>query len=267
MKRYLRFPIICTSIFIFIMLISIIWQNYGTPNIQAGIQNALNEKNTQSTAESQSETKDKSDSPDNDDTTDSDSDETSDSNVSSKKRIALTFDDGPHPKYTSKLLDGLAERNVKVTFFVLGENAANYPELLKRMSDEGHLIGNHTYSHVQLSCIPEDKAIIEINNTNLVIEEATGNIPKYIRPPYGFLPKSLKSETNLTPVLWNVDPRDWSVLNTDSIVNHVIKRAKDGSIILLHDIFDTSVDAALLIIDKLTQEGFEFVTVDEFYGN
>lgn len=261
MKKYIRFPFICIGIFVFTMIISVIWQNYGTHDIQTSIQNAMKENNTQTKNEHESSSDAVSEG------NKMDEENVSNLNKTTTKKIALTFDDGPHPKYTNKLLDGLKERNVKVTFFVLGENAANYPELLKRMSDEGHLIGNHTYSHVQLSCIPKDKAIIEINNTNLAIKEATGNMPKYIRPPYGSLPKSLKSETNLIPVLWNVDPRDWSVLNTDSIVNHVTKRAKDGSIILLHDIFDTSVDAALLIIDKLTQEGFEFVTVDEFYNN
>lgn len=258
MKKYIRFPIICTGIFFFLLLISFVWQNYGTSNIQTSIQKALTGKNNEDTKDMSTKGEINS----GDDNIDADAE----NNESSKKRVALTFDDGPHPKYTPKLLDGLAERNVKVTFFVIGESAANYPEILKRMSDEGHIIGNHTYSHVQLSCISQEKAVTEITNTNNIIKEATGSLPKYIRPPYGSLPKSLKSETGLTPVLWNVDPRDWSVLNTNSVVNHVVKNAKDGSIILLHDIFDTSVDAALLIIDKLTQEGFEFVTIDELYN-
>lgn len=258
MKKYIRFPIICTGIFFFLLLISFIWQNYGTSNIQTSIQKALTGKSSEDTKDTKTNRETNSE----DDNVDTDAE----NNESSKKRAALTFDDGPHPTYTPKLLDGLAERNVKVTFFVIGECAANYPEILKRMSDEGHIIGNHTYSHVQLSCISQEKAITEITNTNNIIKEATGSLPKYIRPPYGSLPKSLKSETELTPVLWNVDPRDWSVLNTNSVVNHVVKNAKDGSIILLHDIFDTSVDAALLIIDKLTQEGFEFVTIDELYN-
>ena len=180
-----------------------------------------------------------------------------------KKRIALTFDDGPHPAYTIKLLDGLKERNVHATFFVIGENACHHSEILKRMSTEGHLIGNHTYSHVQLTCIPEQTAIEEIRKTNDVIENATGVRVKYIRPPYGSLPKELTSETTLTPVLWTIDPRDWSVLNTTSVANHIVSRAKDGDIILLHDIFETSVDAAFIVIDKLQAEGFEFVTIEE----
>ncbi len=195
------------------------------------------------------------------------SDTSSAGNISQNevKKIALTFDDGPHPKYTPKLLDGLKERNVKATFFVIGENAANYPDIIKRIADEGHLIGNHTYSHVQLTCISEEKAISEITMTNEIIEKCTGKKPTFIRPPYGLYSDTLKRETNLTPVLWSIDPRDWSVINTDSVVKHVLKRAKNGDVILLHDIFNTSVDAALKIIDKLQEKGYEFVTVDEFY--
>lgn len=189
----------------------------------------------------------------------------SNSSDATVKKIALTFDDGPHPKYTLKLLEGLKERNVKATFFLIGENVKNNPEVVKKIYEDGHTIGNHTFSHVQLTCISEEKAITEINDTNQMIKEITGTEPKYIRPPYGLYSDALQRETNLTPVLWNVDPRDWSVLNTQSVVNHVVKCAKNGDIILLHDIFDTSVDAALLIIDELQKQGFEFVTVDEFY--
>lgn len=181
------------------------------------------------------------------------------------KKIALTFDDGPHLKYTLKLLDGLKARNVKATFFIIGENASNYPEIVKRISDDGHLIGNHTYTHVQLTCISETEAISEIKNTNDIIYDCTGKIPRFIRPPYGLYSDKLKKETNLTPVLWSVDPRDWSILNTNSVVKHVLKRVKHGDIILLHDIFDTSVDAALKIINNLLAQGYEFVTVDEFF--
>lgn len=189
-------------------------------------------------------------------------------NISSEnevKKIALTFDDGPHPKYTLKLLDGLKSRNVKATFFIIGKNASNYPEIVKRISDDGHLIGNHTYTHVQLTCISETEAISEIKNTNDIIYDCTGKIPRFIRPPYGLYSDKLKKETNLTPVLWSVDPRDWSILNTNFVVKHVLKRVKHGNIILLHDIFDTSVDAALKIINNLLAQGYEFVTVDEFF--
>lgn len=198
----------------------------------------------------------------NSDTSSSDTSQTN--NTDEVKKIAITFDDGPHPKYTLKLLDGLKKRNVKATFFVIGENVSNNPDVIKRMAEDGHLIGNHTYSHIQLTCISEEKAITEINKTSELITTYAGVSPKYIRPPYGMYSDALKRETNLTPVLWTVDPRDWSVLNTDSVVKHVLKCAKSGDIILLHDIFDTSVEAAFQIIDALKAEGYEFVTVDEF---
>ncbi|MCI8667995.1 MAG: polysaccharide deacetylase family protein [Lachnospiraceae bacterium] len=182
---------------------------------------------------------------------------------SHKKKIAITFDDGPHPVYTLKLLDGLAQRNVKATFFIIGESAERYPEVIKRMHDEGHLIGNHTYSHVQLTCINSTKAVEEIRKTNDILVSITGETVRYIRPPFGLYNKTLADSSELVPVLWTVDPRDWSVLNTGSVVSHVIKKAKENDVILLHDIFDTSVDAALQIIDILLEQGYTFVTVDE----
>lgn len=247
MKFYKNISFICTSMFLFLLAFSIVWQVYGISSIRVSFSQSTDASSTPADASFE----------------DAQEDTPESIPEAKQKRVALTFDDGPHPTYTPKLLDGLAARNVKVTFFVLGESAKNHPEIIKRMYEEGHLIGNHTYSHVQLSCISEDKAILEISNTNQVINEATGYIPKYIRPPYGSLPSSLKSETNLTPVLWTVDPRDWSVLNTNSVVNHILQCAEDGDIILLHDIFETSVDAALIVIDRLSEEGFEFVTVDK----
>ncbi len=180
-----------------------------------------------------------------------------------KKKIAITFDDGPHPVYTLKLLDGLAQRNVKATFFIIGESAERYPEVIKRIYDEGHLIGNHTYSHVQLTCISSTRAIEEIRKTNDIVASITGETVRYIRPPFGLYNKTLAASSNLIPILWTVDPRDWSVLNTNSVVSHVVKKVKENDVILLHDIFDTSVDAALQIIDILLEQGYTFVTVDE----
>lgn len=179
-----------------------------------------------------------------------------------KKKIALTFDDGPG-KYTDELLDGLLERNVKATFFLIGENAQLYPETVKRIGQEGHVIGNHTYSHVKLSCISIENAIEEINKTNSIIEDITGRKVEYIRPPFGFWTDELGNSVNMKTVFWDVDPRDWSVLNTDSVTCHIVNNTSEGDIILLHDIFETSVDAAMNVIDILQQKGYEFVTVEE----
>lgn len=179
------------------------------------------------------------------------------------KKIALTFDDGPHPYYTEQLLDGLKERDVKVTFFVLGKHAEQYPELVERMSEEGHLIGNHTYSHIQLNQRNSDAFKEELVKTNELIEELTGQEVQYVRPPYGTWDKKFEQELNMFPVLWNIDPLDWSSSNVSGIVRKVTTKAKENSIILMHDEYKTTVTAALQIIDELREEGYEFVTVDE----
>ena len=180
-----------------------------------------------------------------------------------ENRIAITFDDGPNPKTTPKLLDGLKERGVKATFFLIGESAAKNNDLVKRIYDEGHLIGNHTYSHVQLNCLGIDKAREEIIKANEEINKITGKCPQYIRPPYGSYSNKLLMEVNMIPVLWTVDPKDWNTDNTSKVVRFVVENAKCGDIILLHDIYDTSVAAALEIIDQLKAKGYVFVTVDQ----
>ena len=177
--------------------------------------------------------------------------------------IALTFDDGPRKATTEKLLDGLKERGVKATFFVIGKNIEGNEALLERMQAEGHLIGNHTYSHVQLSAVDAQKAYEEVVKTNEIISDITGAQPKYIRPPYGTYSNNLLMKINMTPVMWSVDPDDWNTSNTQQIVQSVVKNAKCGDIILLHDIYDTSVAAALEIVDQLQAKGFVFVTVDQ----
>lgn len=184
-------------------------------------------------------------------------------NLEEGRKIALTFDDGPHPYYTEQLLDGLKERNVKATFFVLGKHAEEYPELVERMSKEGHLIGNHTYSHIQLSKRNSEAFKEELVKTSALIEELTGQEVQYVRPPYGTWDKKFEEELNMFPVLWNVDPLDWSSKNVAGIVQKVKSKAKENSIILMHDEYKTTVTAALQIVDELKEEGYEFVTVEE----
>ena len=180
-----------------------------------------------------------------------------------RKMVALTFDDGPHPVYTERLLDGLKKRNVKATFFLIGKSADKYPELVKRMAEEGHLIGNHTMDHVQLNHKTYEEAIEQIRQSNQIISQITGQTPQYIRPPFGEWSKELQEEVDMTAVLWDVDPVDWKVKNTEIVVKRILKNARDGDIILLHDVYGTSVDAALEIVDQMQAEGYEFVTVDE----
>lgn len=177
--------------------------------------------------------------------------------------IALTFDDGPHPVQTKRLLDGLRERKVKATFFLMGQNIEGNEEVVKQMQNDGHLIGNHSYRHVQLTKAGESAVCEAIEQTERIISEITGERPEYLRPPYGDWNESLECRLELTPVFWSVDSLDWKLQNTEKIVDKVLKNIEDGDIVLMHDIFPTSVDAALRIIDELQEQGYTFVTVEE----
>lgn len=182
-------------------------------------------------------------------------------------QIALTFDDGPSSAWTPVLLDGLKERGVKATFFLIGENAEQNPEIVKRMEEEGHLIGNHTYHHVELTKVSENEARAELADTSAVIAGITGKEPEYMRPPFGAWQRKLEQEIQMLPVLWTIDPLDWTTENQDEIVNKVVTEAEENDIILLHDCYKSSVEAGLRIVDILQEEGFVFVTVDELLLN
>ena len=182
-------------------------------------------------------------------------------------KIALTFDDGPSAAWTPALLDGLKERGVKATFFLIGENADKNPEIVKRMAEEGHLIGNHTYHHVELTKVSENEARLELADTSAVIVRITGKEPEYMRPPFGAWQRKLEREIQMLPVLWTIDPLDWTTENQDEIVNKVVTEAEENDIILLHDCYKSSIEAGLRIVDILQEEGFVFVTVDELLLN
>ena len=179
------------------------------------------------------------------------------------KKIALTFDDGPHPIYTSELLDGLRERGVVATFFVTGANATLYPELIEQMQEDGHVVGNHTFHHVQLSSVGEEIFIQELKETNRVLEGILEEEIVYVRPPFGDWAKSIEQEINMFPVLWDIDPLDWCSGNTSQIVKRVLDNVEDNSIVLMHDEYATSVEAAFKIVDELLEDGYQFVTVEE----
>lgn len=181
----------------------------------------------------------------------------------SEKKVAITFDDGPNADYTEELLKGLKERGVCATFFLLGTEIEKYPELVKQIHEGGHLIGTHSYQHVNLCNLTDEAAIEQVVKTNTLVKEITGESPLFIRPPFGCWKKDLDYETMMIEVLWDVDPLDWCTNNTSVIVERVLKNVKDGDIILLHDASKSSVDAALQIIDQLQKEGYLFVTVEE----
>lgn len=184
-----------------------------------------------------------------------------------EKKVAITFDDGPNENHTAKLLEGLKERGVLATFFLLGTEVEKYPELVKQIYTDGHLIGTHSYQHVNLCNLTDEKAIEQIVMTNQLIEKVTGECPQFIRPPFGCWKKELDYNITMIEVLWDVDPKDWCTDNTGSIVKRVVKNVKDGDIILLHDASSSSVEAALQIIDCLQAEGYQFVTVEELVLN
>ena len=181
----------------------------------------------------------------------------------SSKKIALTFDDGPHPFYTHQLLEGLKKRGAKATFFITGQNVRAYPEIVKEIQEGGHLIGNHTYSHTRLTGRNTEEFKREIVMTNEAIQEVTGEETIYVRPPYGSWDKALEEELNMFPVLWTVDPLDWCSDNVACIVKNVTAKVEENDIILMHDQYKTTVTAALEIVDELKEKGYEFVTVEE----
>lgn len=177
--------------------------------------------------------------------------------------LALTFDDGPRRGTTEKLLDGLKRRDVKATFFLVGENVAGNEDLVERMDREGHLIGVHCYSHQDMTRIETGEAAAQMERTAAVIEKITGKRPSYFRPPYGKGANELAEQLGMTPVLWDVDPEDWRVQDSGRVASHIIGQAPDHQVVLLHDVFSASVEAALKVIDRLSDKGYVFVTADE----
>ena len=172
-------------------------------------------------------------------------------------------DDGPNADYTELLLEGLEERGVKATFFLLGREVEKYPDIVKEISDSGHLIGTHSYDHVNLKNLSDAAAVEQVDKTNQAIHEITGEYPEYIRPPFGCWKCNLDYETKMIEVLWDVDPLDWKTSNSDVIAKRVVSKVEENDIILLHDASESSVKAAFKIIDALEEEGYVFVTVDE----
>ncbi len=185
------------------------------------------------------------------------------------KKIALTFDDGPHKKYTGQILDVLSEYQIKATFFVIGCNCEKNPELIRREISEGHEIGNHTYSHPHLTGIKQSKLKSEIEETERIIAEICDYKPRLFRPPEGVYSSAVSGtveELDYIPILWTVDTLDWKMPSSEKIVSEVLGSVKSGSIILCHDYVSgksSTVDALKIIIPKLLEEGYEFVTVGE----
>ena len=182
----------------------------------------------------------------------------------SEKLVALTFDDGPSGKYTRRLLDGLEERAVKATFLLCGYRMEQYPDLTQRIHREGHEIGLHGYSHKSMQYMCRREVAQELKESTALLP--AGCSVAFLRPPGGLCGTCVESaaaDLGLAVLSWSVDPRDWATRDTAAIEREVISHVQDGDVILLHDMSDSSVDAALKIIDELQEQGFRFVTASE----
>lgn len=176
--------------------------------------------------------------------------------------IALTFDDGPG-EYTEELINCLVENNAKATFFMLGQNVEAYPEIAKELSDAGMELGNHSYSHPDLVTIGAEAAAQQVSNTDAALKAATGFEATVMRPPGGSFNDSVKAAIDHPLIIWSIDTRDWATKSEDQTYQVVMDNAQDGSVVLMHDIHEWSVKAAIRMIPDLIAKGFKLVTVSE----
>jgi peptidoglycan/xylan/chitin deacetylase (PgdA/CDA1 family) len=200
------------------------------------------------------------------------------SSTSGDRKIALTFDDGPYPPYTNRLLDVLKEKRVKATFFLVAEQAQCHPELVKRAVAEGHTIGLHAFRHRDFLKLTEHEAREDLALGKNVLQDITGKDPVYWRPPHGFRDASvlkLADQEHLTVVNWSVAPRDWTGIDKQEIQNRVLGKADAGAIVLLHDgdspfykaSRQATVDGVSLLIDSLREKGYHLVSLEEYVRN
>ena len=194
--------------------------------------------------------------------------------ANSSNKIALTFDDGPHPRYTLEILQILEQYGIHATFFFVGENVSYYPDVAREVASAGHEIGNHTYHHIAPGSHTDVKTLRdELSRCEQVIQQMTDTSPKLFRPPQGNWNNvlySLAREKEYEIVLWNIDTLDWAHTPADQIIQHVLERAQSGDIILMHDYQSggcTTINALKTLIPALLERGFHFVTVSELLGS
>ena len=184
--------------------------------------------------------------------------------------VAMTFDDGPHPSNTPRLLDMLRERGLRATFYLIGNRVVQYPQLARRIAEEGHEIGNHSWSHPFLDRMGDRSVIQEIDQTTNAIYQVTGRPPVTFRPPYGAFTRrqrtSLHGARSLPTILWSVDPQDWRRPGASVVANRILRDTRQGGIVLSHDIHRPTIDAMPQTFDGLTARGFTFVTVSQIIG-
>lgn len=177
--------------------------------------------------------------------------------------IALTFDDGPNPYITVPLLNFLAQHNVPATFYVLGAEVQRHPNILRRMAAEGHQVGNHSFGHAEFTRVSADRRRSEYQQGAQAIYNVLGFMPSTTRLPYGSYNSTVLAELTTPHIHWSIDPQDWRNRNAQYIANHVLERAQDGDIILLHDVYQSTYQATRLIVPALLEQGFVFVTIDQ----
>ena len=184
--------------------------------------------------------------------------------------VAMTFDDGPHPRLTPVLLDLLRARGIRATFFVIGQNVRRYPALMARMVAEGHEVGNHTLTHRALTGLDDEAVLREMDQTTLAVYQATGKAPVTMRPPYGAISARQRSllweQRRLPTILWSVDPQDWRKPGSDVVAQRILGHAHRGAVILAHDIHRTTVEAMPATLDGLVALGYQFQTMSEIMG-
>lgn len=181
------------------------------------------------------------------------------------KFIAITFDDGPEYTWTPAMLDGLAERNVKATFFMVGQWTPGKDEIISRIQAEGHQIGSHTVSHERLTEKTDEQILEELADYEETMRGYTGQSNFWLRPPYGDCDERVASLCNVPVILWSIDPAAGETVPAEEMEETIVREAKDGAIILMHDTTEANVVASLGAIDRLMEEGYVFVTVEQLF--
>lgn len=179
-----------------------------------------------------------------------------------KPMIALTFDDGPS-KYTPEILETLKNNNSSATFFVLGQEADKYKDTIKLIMEEGSEVGNHTYNHKDLTKLSDEEISDQIHKTEDLIYITSGNVSSLVRPPYGASDAKLNEKISRPIIKWSVDTRDWQSRDAQKIIDHVLSHAKDGEIVLMHDIYKSTAEASKIFIPRLIEMGYQLVTISE----
>ncbi len=180
--------------------------------------------------------------------------------------VALTFDDGPG-EHTDEVLDALADHDAAATFYLLGSKVGNLPDTVARMADEGHEIGNHSWEHDDLATLSGDEVEDDLRRTDEAIEDVTGEKPATMRPPYGSLDDTVRGAVDRPIVLWDVDTLDWQSRDSGAVTDVTLEETARGSVVLFHDIHESTVDAVPDILDGLAGDGYHFVTVSDLAGD